>query len=585
MRLSIRKKIFISMFIVSIIPVSLFTYFATENLYTSLDNQIVSSGENSIEYMHDKTEAMLKGYSGKFYELEADEEFKDDILTWCYDGVDFDYNVQWRLITILNFWMSIDWQINSIEIHNLVNGQVLDAKRTGAQLIDDERGYEVWNTRDKKLQTNTAFMRDNDEMLIMHQMNKFETGNPLVVIVIRSKYSSFENLLEDMRTDEREAVFLFNDEDYLISMISNDEDLHLTEQILEFFDEIKARPNESNVLEKDGTYIFGRSVSKKKLYVIRAVPKDIIRAATNQTLGTGILLGVLGLVVAFAISFLLSIVISKPIVELSDTMKTLVVNDYSKQGDIKREDEIGRLHNSFHYMVERNQELINREYKSTLEMHKAQINALQAQINPHFLYNTLQVIGGMTLKNKTNEIYSMTIALSDIMRYSLSFSSEMVRFRQELKYLESYIHIQNQRFENEIHVEMDIDDKILEYRIPKLILQPIIENSFKHGLESVSGDWHIKINAELKDKKNILIKIIDNGKGISEEKLAELKEVLENSESVWDSKEHIGLKNINERIRLIYGDDYGLNISSFTNEGTTVEILISAVLEEKDNEI
>jgi len=579
MKLSIRKKIFLTMFIVSIIPVSLLTYFATKNQYTTLDNQIVKSGENSIEYMHDKTETMLKEYSEKFYELEVDQEFKDDILAWCSDGEDFDYTTQWRMITVLRYWMNINWEINSIEIHNIVNGQVLDVKRTGAHLYDQGRGYDVWGDRDESLQTNTAFSSDGDEMLIMHQMNRFETRTPLVVIVIRAKYSAFESLLEDMKTDAREAVFLFNDKDEMIATALDHPQTQLTNQIQELFKDIKARPNESNVFEKDGIYIFGRSVSKDKLYVIRAIPEDIVRAATTQTLRTGIMFGVLGLAVASIMSFILSLIISKPIVALANTMQGLVVDDYSKQEDIKREDEIGLLQNSLHYMMERNQELINREYKSKLEMHKAQINALQAQINPHFLYNTLQVIGGMTLKNKTKDIYAMTIALSDIMRYSLSFSSEMVRLKEELRYLESYILIQNQRFENRIHVNVDIEDEFKNYKIPKLILQPIIENSFEHGLKNRAGDWRIDVTCQEANDNDILIVIGDNGSGIEEDKLQELKSVLENSDSVWDSKEHIGLKNINKRIKLIYGEDYGIRISSEIAKGTIVEILVKEVLD------
>ncbi len=579
MKSSIQRKIFIFMFIVAIIPVTMLTFFATRNQYNSLNSQIISSGENSIDYMHDKTESMLKEYSEKFYELEVDEEFKSDINTWCYDEDGFDYNTRWRIITVLNYWMNTNREINSINVNNLVNGQLLSVKRTGAHFIDNGNGFEIWTDRDETLQTNTVFIRDKEEMVVLHQMNRFETGKPLVVIEIRLQYSAFESFLDEMKTDNREAVFLFNDEDELIAFVSDNPETNLIEMIPDYFEEIKARPNESGVMQKKDLYIFGRSVSKDKLYVIRAIPEEIVTAATAETLRTGVIFGILGIVVAFVMSFFLSKLISKPIVDLTDTMDGLLVDEYAHNGYVERKDEIGQLENSLYYMIERNQELINKEYKSKLEKQKAQINALQAQINPHFLYNTLQVIGGMTLKKQTGEIYNMTLALSDMMRYSLNFATEMVKLEDEIKYLESYILIQNQRFENRILMNVLIDDDIKKVMIPKLSLQPIVENSFKHGFENILGDWCIDIIAYKKQDDATVI-VSDNGVGISQSRLSELNAILENSDTIWDSEEHIGIKNVNKRIKLIYGEDYGLKIQSEEDNGTRVEIMIKAELED-----
>lgn len=578
-KLSIRKRIFIIMFIVSIVPVVLFTYFAVNNLYVSLHDQIIQSGKTSIDHIRDRLEIMVKNYSDRFYELEVDKEFKDDIYSWCYDDAGLDHTKQWRIISILNSWMSVDWRINSIDINNLHNGQVLQVKRTGAKLLDSGKGLGVWGGRISDLQTNTVFIRNGDEMLIKHQMNRFETGNALVVIVIHTRYSAIDSMLEDMIADEKESILLFNDEDDLIASIQGvDEDIKSLKASISL-DELKSRNVESEPYQAGGRYLFAKSISKNKLYIVRAVPEEIIKQATANTLRVGVLIGVVSLIVSLIISSVMSKVISNPIVELAGTMKTLSVNNFSADTDINRNDEIGLLQSSFHSMIARNQELINKEYKSKLEKHQAQINALQAQINPHFLYNTLQVIGGMTLDDRTSEIYDMTVALSDIMRYSLSVSCEMVKLSEELKYLESYLLIQKERFDNDIKMELDIPDTLMDYLIPKLILQPIIENSFEHGLKNKMGIWEIGITARFLDNEVLAINVKDNGIGIKNDRLTQIRSSLKDLDSVFNSKNHIGLRNVNARIKLLFGNEYGIKIDSEENKGTNIVISTKAVLE------
>lgn len=582
-KLSLRKKLFIVLLLVSVLPVLLVTLLSMYTMNSTLYNQIIENGESSSGTIQERLSFVVKDYSATFYDFEINSQFKDNIWVWCNEN-ELNFSRQWELISALNATISADSTINSIDLYNLCNGQVLTAKRTGAKLLSDDSGYDAWGSRNPDIQTNTALERNDNEMLIKHQMNSFDTGKALVVVVMHVRYSAIEHQLANTMSSDTNSLYVFNDENEMVLSIEGRIDEGFQNEIAERLDVVKELRSTQMPIEIDGQYVFAKSVADGKLFLVQTIPEDIITAAATQTIQTGVLVGGLSIVVVMIVSIILSRIISNPIVELSETMKTLSVSDFSAVSNIDREDEIGLLQKSFHGMIARNQELINKEYISKLEKNHAQLYALQAQINPHFLYNTLQTIGGMALNNQVSSIYSMTVSLSDIMRYSLDFSKEMVPIREELRYLEGYLFIQNQRFLNRLRVDIDIDEELKEFLIPKLILQPIIENSLEHGMKDKTGVWNLEISAKLTPQNDILFKITDNGIGVLEEKLHKIQSELADVDKVWKSSKHIGLKNVNTRIRLTYQGNYSVRIYSQKGCGTTVEFLIKAV-KEAENEI
>ena len=225
-------------------------------------------------------------------------------------------------------------------------------------------------------------------------------------------------------------------------------------------------------------------------------------------------------------------------------------------------------------MIARNKELITQQYQAKLEKRNAQLRALQAQINPHFMYNTLQVIGGMALEKEAPEIYSVTIALSDILRYSLNFSQKMVSLEEETEYLKSYIMIQNERFGGRIQLNFRLAPTTVQCLIPKLILQPIAENSFEHGLPNKPGTWILTIESEITEHNDLLVRIKDNGTGIEPERLAQIKKMIDGDASkVLVTDSHIGLLNVHMRVKLLSSNEnHGISIISTPDTGTTVNI-------------
>ena len=580
-KLSIRKKVFLGMVGISTIAICIVTIFAMQTIYSKMREQIIETRSMSIGWLKDRLDLSIREYTEQFYSFEVDKTFKTDLQEWCSSG-DLGYEAKWRFITSLNASISVNSNFNSIEIYNLVNGQVLAARRSGAVMEDTGDKLDKWNARDKTLQTNVAFIRDGKEILVIHQINRFEDNAALALIVIHMRPYEFEEILSDLKASKEETISVFNDAGELILADYGEDDPPTEDKSLAMGKELAATSGRETVAE--GNFWFYRTAGTGKLLIVQAEPNNVIMTAIYQTLIIGILVALFAIVGAILFAVLFSSILSKPIIVLSEKMRQVTLKDYDATGKSGRYDEIGLLEDSFDTMMTRNQELVTQEYQSKIEKRNAQIRALQAQINPHFMYNTLQVIGGMALKKGAPEIYAVTVALSDILRYSLNFSREMVPLREEIQYLQSFLKIQNERFAYRINLEIDIPEELMSLQIPKLILQPILENTFEHGLADKKGEWLISIHGAITSNGDLSLVVADNGMGIQSDRLAQIREELaRGADKAIDSGIHIGLNNVNSRIRLrCPGNEYGIAIESEEGVGTTVTVVMKAIREGTD---
>lgn len=209
---------------------------------------------------------------------------------------------------------------------------------------------------------------------------------------------------------------------------------------------------------------------------------------------------------------------------------------------------------------------------------QAELSILQNNINPHFLYNTLDSIRGFALVHKEIEIAVMTKALADIFRYSISTDEKLISLKEELENIDNYLKIENFRFSNKFIITKNICEKALNNKIPKLLVQPLVENSLKHGLEMKKGRGEILIESYLHNDYHI-IRVIDNGLGMDSHKLEIVLKKANNLYVYGAETTSIGLANVNARIKATFGDNYGLNIYSSLNVGTTVELLLPKQVE------
>lgn len=581
---SIRKKLFYSMLLLTVLITAAVTVVALISTYSTMREQLIFDRRTNIGWLENRLYLETNNDTNRFYEFEVDKTLKNDVLTWYTDGNNADVTVKLDLIKALNSIISLDNNINSIDLFNLGNGTVLRAQRSGAGFEDTGDLLTAWNARQEGLQTNTAYLRDGREIVAYHQIHRFLDNKPLALIAIHQRQYKLQNILADIKITNNESILIFNDQNDLIESDLGENGDAAMEQALTIMEEIAGTDSRETV--RDGNFWFYRAVNGGKLRILLVVANKAIVSSLQKTLIAGILVALAAVAAAVAASAAFARLLSKPLIELAGSMGKIRLDSSQQLERSERDDEIGLLQNSFADMAERTQNLIASEYIAKIEKRNAQLRALQAQINPHFIYNTLQAIGGMALKHEVPGIYEVTLNLIDIMRYSLNFSKDRVRLGDELKYLQSYLQIQNLRFGKRLRLSFDAPEDSFEYLVPKLILQPLVENCFEHGLAERAGRWTVKVSVALQGE-DLLLSVSDNGVGIPLEKLEQIRATLESgTESSLRGAEHIGLTNVNARIRLMFGgEDYGLTIDSDPEEGTSITVRLRAVKESEEQDV
>ena len=236
--------------------------------------------------------------------------------------------------------------------------------------------------------------------------------------------------------------------------------------------------------------------------------------------------------------------------------------------------EISALSDSFEHMAVRIQKLMEKVRQEEITLRKTELKALQAQINPHFLYNTLDAIAWMCEAGRNEDAVEMVNALARLFRISISRGHELIPIEKELQHAQSYLHIQNFRYKNQFRYTFDVDETCLQYYCNKITLQPIIENAIYHGMDRMVDEGMIRIGIHQMDDK-IIFTVEDNGVGMTEE---QCMEVLQKEPG---DRAGIGIKNVNDRIKIYFGEEYGLAIESELDEGTRVTITMPKITEKE----
>ncbi|MCX7027026.1 MAG: sensor histidine kinase [Spirochaetes bacterium] len=283
-------------------------------------------------------------------------------------------------------------------------------------------------------------------------------------------------------------------------------------------------------------------------------------------------------VFAFFVFFRIAKGITNPINLIIERMKKVENGDMNVVVDIQRNDEIGLLGKNFNNMIKRLKYLIEEVYKAQIKNKEAELRALQAQINPHFLYNTLDVIYWTSRLEKAEKTGSLVTALAKLFRLGLNNGNEITTIEKEVEHLKSYLAIQKVRYDQEPKIILDVDMSIFEYKTIKLILQPVVENALIHGIADLGEESIVEVTGREQDG-DIVFTILDNGVGMSNEKIASI--FLNDS----SAKKGYGIKNVHERIKLLFGEKYGMTIASKEGEGTKVEIRIPKTMNIDDGGI
>lgn len=300
---------------------------------------------------------------------------------------------------------------------------------------------------------------------------------------------------------------------------------------------------------------------------------EMVTAKEMELLGNICVMLTIIMGLTMIVSFLVSRLVTKPIQRLIRAMQ-----EFEKDAagyvyrPVEGTTEIEALSQSYEHMVGKIQNLMKQVRQEEISLRKTELKALQAQINPHFLYNTLDAIGWLCEEERCQDAVEMVNALAKLFRISISKGHELITIEKEVEHARSYLKIQNFRYKNQFSYDFQIEEECLRYYCNKITLQPIIENAIYHGLDRMVDEGHIQIRI-YSEGEDVIFRVEDNGVGMSEEQCRSIlhKEPGDNS--------GIGIKNVNDRIKIYFGKEYGLSIESELDEGTTVIIRMPKVEE------
>lgn len=346
--------------------------------------------------------------------------------------------------------------------------------------------------------------------------------------------------------------------------------------------------NSSETNKESHKIEYNQEIAGEGVTLTAVFDKAGLAADFRVTLSLMLFALVVFLILFIVLAYFLARYLTEPITALSHIMAHPREKNRAVESPyMNRTDEIGTLYNQYQTMLEENNRYIKSEYENKMILMDTQMKALESQINAHFLYNTLEAINSLAEIEEAEDISVMALALGDMFRYSIKTKGALVTLEKELAHVKNFVAIQQIRFDNGFRFEMDVPEELYSCRILKLILQPLVENALYHGLLHCNAGSSIYLSAR-KENKIIYFTVKDDGVGMASETLEQLQKLLEEKPKFGELSQHanesIGLKNINARIRLYYGEDYGLSVKSEQRYGTTVQIKIPELAEETKEE-
>ncbi|MEK4193460.1 histidine kinase [Paenibacillus sp. FSL L8-0323] len=427
----------------------------------------------------------------------------------------------------------------------------------------------------------TSIMPPSDKTMVLtvhHKIVDVLTQEFLGVITIDIDLDKIAHIANHFLQKNKESVWLSDAEDHVI-YASDETWIGKTVP-----DELqrKISPAQADTKSPEGDIVFTRTLQEpiKEWHFAKVTPSSFLFEDVRKTAYTNIIVGVvvggLGLIMITIISY----GFTRPIKLLSQKVQRIEGRNMNAPFDDMREDEIGILERHIKEMMNRINRHIDREYKLEIENRKNQHRALKSQINPHFLFNSLQSIAAVALLSESPKVYQLITSLSKMMRYSIRVDQKAT-VQSEVDYVQAYLNLQAERFQTDFSYSIDIPKDIFDIPVPSMILQPLVENFFKHCYDEGYEQAYIHIYGEIQGEYLNLV-VENNGNSVTDDELEALKNNLYTPVNEGNpSFAHIGLKNIHDRLVLHFDHTAGIKLDSMQGQGFTVRLVIPLYLKEK----
>ena len=411
-------------------------------------------------------------------------------------------------------------------------------------------------------------INDADTIQMIKMVKDLQTYKPIGYIRFGLKRNYIEKMAKNINFGSDGSVVIFDENLNKISGIAHDSVLSKL---------LKEKPSIGNFSYSEGkneytaVHIHSDSTGWTTVGVIplRYINKDL---AGIQYLTVIII--VLTIIIGVTVSVIIAQSLILPLENTVNALEKFSRGDFAVRLKENRCDEIGKLNRIFNKAIKEINELMQKVTQSEILNKEMEFKTLQSQMNPHFLYNTLDTINWLAFKEKQTEICNLVAAISSLIRASISNKKSIITIEQELDYVKNYIYIQHIRYKDRFDIIYDIDESLLKQAVPKLIIQPIVENAIIHGIENSKNKNLLYISVK-RENECIIIIVKDTGIGMTDEKVSELlKEPLNAEGDEQKAHTNLGLYAVHKRIQLMYGDLYGLTVQSQAGEGTTVTLHI-----------
>lgn len=380
---------------------------------------------------------------------------------------------------------------------------------------------------------------------------------PIGVMLINYPLSVFADTYQELGALAGGSVYIINSQSEVV--FSTDEDM-LGQQY--------------NSIVEENAEVTKTMISTSGMQAINIMPNDYIQSVTNDMIWSLLWILVPAMMAITVLIYIFNRRYQKRIGHLAATMQNFQPGVTGIPITVYHNDELGQLALQFNKMCDRLNTQIKLHYEAEVARKTAELNALQAQINPHFLFNTIEGIRMRAAENSDYEVSEMLMQLGRLFHWMIQLDKRIVYLEDEIEYNESYLALQRLRYSDSFEAQIEVEDEALYLGIPKFTLQPIIENALHHGLQEngIAGLIHVRIYV---DSPNLILTVSDNGRGIPEQTLRQLQQHITGKKN--DPHFGIGVKNVHSRIQMLFGAEYGVHIISQLNAGTTITITLPAM--------
>lgn len=473
-------------------------------------------------------------------------------------------------------------QINTLQIYNSSGRMLFDLgydklkeedTATLTRLIEAGEGKDVW--------THVVTKNGVDSIVLGRQIHsQFNWMDTIGYVFIAVKESYYSRIIhEDADVGEGSDLFIADHRGVVLSAGKRHLQIGAKYPNGELLKEIETHEQLGTraftaVFNKHHYYLVYSYDAVSRWYLVGTIPYELLSKETKQIVPYIVLVVGMCILCSLLLTFQISSSISTPLHRLTESMKQVSTGNLQVRIHDNSHDEIGFLTGKFNTMIEQIRDLIDHTKQEQMQKREIELQMLQAQINPHFLFNTLNCLKWTAAINHVPVVSDGLTALAELLRNTIVDKKELIPLRQEIANVDNYIIIQRLRYGSSFAVEYDIEDRLQDAAVLKFILQPIVENSLIHGLDGSERDDPKMFISARSDSGRLLLTIGDNGKGIQEEQLHRL---LDSNYRGKHRLSNIGVSNVQERIRLNFGEAYGLSIESQVGTGTRVVLTMPMI--------